>query len=294
MNVTLEASYRYCRRIARTRARNFYYSFLLLKRPQRDAMCALYTFNRICDDISDEPAEHGYDSPLSAIDDWRGQLEQALDGEFPAHPAWPAFHDTVVRYQIPRRYFFEMIEGVSADLDGQVIATFDELHAYCYKVASAVGLSILHVFGFESEEALPLAEKCGIAFQLTNILRDVREDALMGRVYLPREDLERFGVSPDGLRDGSADRAFRDLMRFESQRAMNYYREAAPLIPLIAPGSRGSMWALIRIYNRLLGRIREEDYDVLSRRVQVPAWEKSLILARGMLGASSPNTAVPG
>ncbi len=282
MSVTLEESYAYCRRLARRRARNFYYSFLLLDAERRGAMCALYAFNRVCDDISDEPGRYGYPSPAQAIDDWREQLDAALEGRRPGHPIWPAFHDTVQRFGIPPRYFHEMIDGVRSDLEPRPFETFDELRRYCYQVASAVGLSILHVFGFTSPEALPLAEKCGLAFQLTNILRDVREDARMGRIYLPAEDLRRFGVDPAALRDGTADEAFRRLMRFEAARARRYYEESEPLVGLVNPGSRAALWALIRIYRRLLERIEASGYDVLRRRVGLPAWEKGWIVVQGV------------
>ncbi len=283
MSTAIEDSYRYCRRLARRRARNFYYSFLLLDRERRGAMCALYAFNRVCDDISDEPIRYGYASPARAIDDWREQLDAALEGRYAPHPLWPAFHDTVRRFRIPARYFHDMIEGVRSDLEPRRIETFDELYRYCYQVASAVGLSILHVFGFASPDALPLAEKCGLAFQLTNILRDVREDALMGRIYLPAEDLRRFGVDPRVLRDGSATEAFRRLMRFEADRARRYYEESAPLVALVHPSSRAAFWALVEIYRRLLARIEDSGYDVLRRRLSVPAWEKGLIVVQGLI-----------
>ncbi len=181
--VSLEASYAFSRRIARTRARNFYYSFLLLSREQRDAMCAIYAFMRYCDDISE-----GEGASREGIERWRCDLDRALQGHYGENLLWPAFHDTVQRYQIPREYFYEMIEGVSSDLQSKQLQTFDELYRYCYQVASVVGLTIIHIFGFESPEALALAEKCGIAFQLTNILRDVREDRENGRdLYCPKK-----------------------------------------------------------------------------------------------------------
>jgi len=157
---SLEESYQYCRRVARARARNFYYSFVLLTREQRAAMCAVYAFMRYCDDLSDEPG-----ASREKIESWRAALEQALAGRFDSHPCWPAFHDTVARYGIPHRYFFEMIEGVASDLEPHRFATFQDLYGYCYRVASVVGLTTVHIFGFRSPEALPLAEKCGIAFQ---------------------------------------------------------------------------------------------------------------------------------
>ena len=216
----VEQSYAYCRKVARTRARNFYYSFVLLSKPQRAAMCAIYAFMRYCDDLSDEPG-----ATRSAIERWRADLDAALDGRFSGHPVWPAFHDAVSRYAIPHRYFHEMIDGVASDLEPRRFETFGQLYRYCYQVASVVGLTVVHIFGFESPAALPLAEKCGIAFQLTNILRDIREDLERGRLYLPIEDLRRFGVSEQDLRAATRNPAFLRMMRFETQRARSYYDE---------------------------------------------------------------------
>ena len=260
--MTLEESYAWCEGVARARAKNFFYSFLLLPAEQRAAMCAVYAFMRYCDDLSDEPG-----AAITRIAAWREELQRALLGYYGDHPCWPAFHDTVTRYRIPHEYFLDMIEGVSSDLEPRDIETFDELYRYCYQVASVVGLTIIHIFGFESSEAPVLAEKCGIAFQLTNILRDVREDQERGRTYLPREDRERF---PD----------FRELMRFEAERAQRYYEASAPLVSMVAPQSRASLWALIEIYRRLLERIVASEFDVMERRIRVPTLEKIVILGR--------------
>src|SRR5262249_17420714 len=152
-------------------------------------------------------------------------------------------------------YFREMIDGVASDLEPRHIETFDELYRYCYQVASVVGLTIIHIFGFDTRSALPLAEKCGVAFQLTNILRDIREDAARSRIYLPAEDLRRFGVTAADLETGARNERFRRLMGFEAARARNYYRESMPLLDLVHPRSRPSLWALVAIYSRLLDRI---------------------------------------
>ncbi len=274
MNAAVAASYAHCRRVARTRARNFYYSFLLLSRPRKDAMCAIYAYMRFCDDLSDEAG-----GSRAAIERWRAELDEALAGRLPANPLWPAFRDAVTRYAIPPLYFHQMIDGVSSDLEPRRVATFDELYQYCYKVASVVGLTIIHIFGFESPRALELAEKCGIAFQLTNILRDVREDAGLGRVYLPAEDLARFGVDPAHLQH---DQRFIELMRFEAARARSYYDQSWPLLDLVQRGSRASLWALMSIYSRLLERIERSNYDVLDRRISLPAWEKLSIVGRAL------------
>ncbi len=283
MSTPLEESYAYCRAVAKKRARNFYYSFILLPTEKKNAMCAIYAFMRYCDDLSDEPG-----ATRAAMNRWRQALIDALAGHPDGNPSWPGFLDAVARYEIPHEYFYEMIEGVASDLKPRTIATFDELYQYCYRVASVVGLTIVHIFGFQSPEskatALPLAEKCGIAFQLTNILRDVKEDADLGRIYLPAEDLERFGVSREDLKYGRRTEQFGRLMEFEMERARSYYRESAPLLNLIAAKSRPSLWALIAIYSKLLDRVAESHYDVLARRVSLSSAEKTWIVLRAASG----------
>jgi phytoene synthase len=279
MNEAVDRSYEYCMKLARSRAKNFYYSFVLLSTQQRKAMCAIYTFMRHCDDLSDEPG-----ATRAALDAWRTEMEEALEGRFGAHPVWPAFHHTVRRFGIPHEYFREMINGVVSDLEPRRFETFDELYHYCYQVASVVGLTIIHIFGFDTPSALPMAEKCGVAFQLTNILRDIREDAGRGRIYLPMEDLRRFGVTEDDLRTGKRGEPFQRLMQFEALRARSYYNESAPLLDLIHLRSRRSLWALISIYSTLLERIVASDFDVFSTRIRLSAVEKSWIIVRALVG----------
>lgn len=274
----VDQSYAYCRKVARSRARNFYYSFLLLSAQQRKAMCAIYAFMRYCDDLSDEPG-----ATRAAIDRWRAELDEALEGRFSGHPVWPAFHHTVRRFGIPHQYFRDMIDGVGSDLERRRFGTFAELYRYCYQVASVVGLTVVHIFGFESPKALGLAEKCGIAFQLTNILRDIREDVERGRLYLPAEDLARFGVTEADLAAGVRNAAFTSLMEFETARARRYYEESSPLLELVHRRSRASLWALIAIYSRLLERIERRHYDVFTRRVRLSPLEKSWIVLRAMV-----------
>ncbi len=276
----LEDSYAFCERVARSQAKNFYYSFLLLSPPQRRAMCAIYAFMRYCDDLSD--AEDVPDR-ASAIARWRSDLDRALAGDPAEHPLWPAFADAVERYRIPHQYFYDMIDGVSSDLEPRRIRTFEELYDYCYHVASVVGLTIVHIFGFDGPAALPLAEQCGVAFQLTNIIRDVREDAEHERVYLPEEDLVRFGVSPEDLRAPQASDKLRELLAFEAARAREYYMKSAPLVGMVHHASRASLRALIGIYSRLLDRIESSNYEVLERRVRVPTWEKIWILLKSVI-----------
>jgi phytoene synthase len=274
--IGVDASYVYCRRVARTRAKNFYYSFVLLSKEQKNAMCAMYAFMRYCDDLSDEPG-----ATAASIEQWRAALDRALDGRFDEHPLWPAFHDAVMRFQIPRKYFHDMIDGVESDLAPRLVRTFDDLYEYCYRVASVVGLTTIHIFGFRDPAATRLAEKCGIAFQLTNILRDLREDAGLGRVYLPAEDLERFGVRPEEFGTAERSERFLQLMAFEENRARGFYEEARPLVGMVDRRSRSSLWVLINIYSRLLDKIRASGYDVLSRRISLSTWEKLRIVGHG-------------
>ena len=263
--ISLEDSYTHCRRVAKREAKNFYYSFLLLRKPQSDAMCAVYAFMRYCDDLSDG----GYGATPEAMAQWRADLDRALQGDYGPNPCWPAFHDSVSRYRIPREYFHAMIDGVSSDLGPQDIQTFDELYRYCYQVASVVGLTITHIFGFDDPHALVLAERCGIAFQLTNIIRDVREDTERGRNYLPREDRDRYPM-------------LRDLLEFEAGRARAYYAESAPLVSMVHRESRRSLWALIEIYRRLLERIAARDFNVMNGRIRLSAIEKSAIVLQAL------------
>jgi phytoene synthase len=275
----LDESYAFCRGVARNRAKNFYYSFVLLPHEQRDAVCAIYAFMRYCDDLSDEPG-----ASRERLEQWGCALVDALAGKFDAYAAWPAFHDTVQRYRVPHDYFFQIIEGVMSDLEPHGFVSFEDLYRYCYQVASVVGMTIIHIFGFESPDALSLAEKCGVAFQLTNILRDIGEDAGRGRIYLPAEDMERFGVTVDDLKNGRRSPEFLRLMQFEAARARSYYEQSKPLVEMVGKRSRPALRALIGIYARLLHRIEERDFDVFSKRVSLGAAEKCWIVMRAWSG----------
>ena len=290
--MTLEASFAHCRRIAKTRARNFYYSFVLLDAERKDAMCAIYAFMRYSDDLSDETAPPPAERKAN-MDAWRSALERALAGEAQDDPILHAFAATVEKYAIPHAYFYDLIEGVASDLEPRRFETEEQLYRYCYQVASVVGLTTIHVFGFSDERALPLAEKCGQGFQLTNILRDLSEDAEIGRVYLPDEHIERFGLTrEDLLRGPERDERFLELMAFEWTRADDYYREAAPLLELVDRRSRPALWAMMTIYHGVLLRIRGIQYDVYRTRARLTTWEKLGIVARAAggryLGASLP------
>lgn len=284
MEAALRASYRFCAELSRREARNFYYSFLLLPPGRRRAMCALYAFLRRTDDLADEPGDPA--GQRRALDAWRLDLDRALGGHPGGWPGLPALADTARRHRLPRRHLHAVIDGVAMDLEPRPFATFAELYRYCYHVASAVGLSCIHIWGFRSEggRAEALAEACGVALQLTNILRDVREDAQRGRIYLPREDLDRFGVTPAELSAPRPSEPVRRLLAFESRRAYDYYAQAMPLVPLVAPVGRPVLRTIVGIYRALLDEIARRDYDVLAGRIALPTWRKTAIALRALVG----------
>ena len=298
---SLKHSYDYCREVAKSRAKNFYYSFIVLPAERRRAMCAVYAFMRYCDDIVDgdvgEAALADRETRLKAC---RETLDRAYDedGAFGEHSAiggtqggaaaggnamLPAFSDTVRRFDIPKAYFDAIIDGAEMDLSVTRYDTFEDLYQYCYRVASAVGLVCIRIFGYRGEEAERYAESCGIAFQLTNILRDIREDAGMGRVYLPQEDLDAFGYPEESLRNGLLSDSFRRLMGFQVERARRYYDEALPLLPLVQPSSRACLAAMIGIYRACLEEIPRRQYDVYSQRIGLSPWKKLSITARALI-----------
>ena len=289
MKATLRASERFCATLARREARNFYYSFLVLPRARRRSMCALYAFMRQTDDLADGP--ESTDAKRFSLEAWRRDLDLALEGT--ARVSWPgglALADVVKRHGIPRQHLNEVIDGVSMDLVPHTYETFEDLYLYCYRVASAVGLCCLPIWGYRSEhgQAEGLAEACGIALQLTNILRDVREDACMGRVYLPQQELRRFQVEPAELRGPGMNERLRPLFEFQAARAESFYEQAVPLEQLVAAEGRPMLRAIVGIYRALLDEIKRRDYDVLSRRVTIPPWKKALITVRSFLRRSMP------
>lgn len=282
MNSSLDESYALCERIARKTGKNFYYSFLVMPREKRAAMCAIYAFMRRSDDIADGAA-----NPAVAMDglgQWRMQVDAALNGGAAGDPTLPALVDTVRRYRIPVRHFHELLDGTEMDQTTTRYATFDELYKYCYRVASAVGLVVLPVFGYKDKAALAPAEACGIAFQLTNILRDVKEDAQMGRVYLPLEELRRFGVSENDIMDSRATAQFLELMKFEAARARGFYDKARPLLEMIDADSRGTLAVMIAIYGGILRKIEESNFAVFDRRIRLSTAEKLWIVGKNWLG----------
>ena len=291
----LDHAHAVCRGVTRRAARNFYYAFLILPREKRDALCAVYAFMRHCDDLCDDPAVP-VGERRARLEAWRQVLQQALAGGSTDDPVLFALADAQRRFQVPPELFDKLVQGTAMDLPPEeaepgailTFADFDELYRYCYHVASVVGLVTIRILGYRDPAAEPLAERCGIAFQLTNIIRDVKEDAALGRIYLPEEDLAHFGrsteeLAPGALRNGFDPARFRPVLEFEAGRAREFYRAAEELLPLIDHDSKPALWVLVEIYRRLLEKIAERGYNVFGEKIRMTMPQKLAILSRGFL-----------
>jgi 15-cis-phytoene synthase len=291
----LEMAYSVCRSIARSSAKNFYYGFVVLPRRKRDALSAVYAFMRRCDDITDDNTLSP-DERRNKLAEWLDQVHRALAAQPTDDPVLLALTDAQRVYQIPIGLLDQLAFGTAADLDyvppersagAPLVAryqTFEELRQYCYGVASVVGLVCIRIFGYTDPAAEPLAERCGLAFQLTNIIRDVKEDIAMGRVYFPEEDLAQCGLSAVDLTAPQVDVArIRPLLAMEAERARDCYRAGEGLIPLVNEDSQPALWVLITIYRRLLEKIAANQYDVFGERVRLRVSEKLTVLGKGIL-----------
>jgi len=275
----LEESYEYCHGLMRRAARNFYYGMRLLPVAQRGAMYALYSYMRLCDDIADD-APAGVDDRMERLEQWRQSTHAAIGGQTQGHPIWPAFGDMVGRFGIPAKIFDDAIDGQIQDLRQDRYGTFAELYAYCYRVASTVGIAAVHIWGFTGERALKLAEELGVAMQLTNILRDLREDAARGRRYLPDEDCRRFGVEGWMANGAEVPAGVVPLLQFEAHRAREYYERSAPLEEMIGAAARPTLRIMTGIYRGILDRIIESPQLVLRQRVRLSGMRKLWLVAR--------------
>lgn len=302
--MTIDAAYAVCARIAQREAKNFYYSFRVLPEHKRNAMCAVYAFMRRADDISDDetiPVVERRVVMSEWLEAWRAARRSGMSDD----PVFVALNDTQKRFSIPDQLLEDLVRGTTMDLDEsqpgvvyvneteasrtrtlQIYENFEGLYRYCYLVASVVGLVCIRIFGYTDPRAEELAEQTGVAFQLTNILRDVSEDAERGRVYLPLQDLNASGVDVGRLmgvvrRDLKPESA-RTVLALEGARAKQYYAATEELLPLIDRDSRAALWVLVTIYRGLLEKIVAKDYDVFSERVSVPSSKKLVILAQGM------------
>jgi phytoene synthase len=297
----LTMAYSVCRGITRSNAKNFYYAFLVLPKRKRESLCAVYAFMRRCDDIADDAAL-SVEERRYKLDVWLDALHRVQQGEPSDDPILLALTDTQRRYTIPAGLLDELAMGTAMDLDLEASGsehripsgasvpelavqyqTFDDLKLYCYRVASVVGLVCIHIFGYRDPAAEALAERCGLAFQLTNIIRDVKEDAAMGRVYLPEEDLAKFGLSAGELLSSPDLARFRPLLAMEADRAREYYQAGDQLNSYISEDSQPALWVLVNIYRKLLEKIAERQYDVFSGKVSLTVSEKLRILGKGFL-----------
>jgi len=294
----LAMAYSVCSGIARTSARNFYYAFLVLPHAKRNALCAIYAYMRRCDDLSDDDS-----LPLrerrAKLEAWLEAFHRAQAGEPTDDAILLALTDTQRRYQIPGELLDQLAfgtlmdvpegeqnEGPARDADQELVIqyrTFKDLYLYCYHVASVVGLVCIKIFGYRDPNAEHLAERCGIAFQLTNIIRDVKEDVLVGRVYLPLEDLQRFELSPADLKSGPDRARLRALLTMEAERARDFYKSGHELIPLVNEDSQPALWVLVTIYQRLLEKIAQKQYDVFAGKIRLTTLEKLSVLGKGFV-----------
>jgi phytoene synthase len=277
--IQLAHAYAVCRGIARRAAKNFYFSFLVLPKEKRNAICAVYAFMRHADDITDDTSVP-HDERRQRLGQWLESARQVFGGIVSDDPVLYALADAQHRFSIPVDLFEQLVAGTSMDLEPDSYSrfqTFDDLYRYCYYVASVVGLVCIRIFGYRDKKAEALAERLGIAFQLTNVIRDVKEDLSLGRIYIPQEDLAKFNVEgASGLQTTAA----RGLFEFEVQRAREFYAAASELLPLIDVDSRPALWALVTIYRRLLEKIAERDYDVFSKRVSLSFTEKFTVMVK--------------
>ena len=296
MSDQLSHAYAVCRGISRRAAKNFYYGFMVLPSEKRNALSAVYAFMRHADDISDEP---GVDQQLKRqkLNEWLEAAKAVFTGKPTDDPVLMALGDAQGKFKIPADLFEKLVYGTSLDLDipqasaespAILCNTFEDLKQYCYYVASVVGLVCIRIFGYQDAKAEFLAEDCGLAFQLTNIIRDVKEDASMGRIYIPEEDLVRSSLTAANfslsvLQNPAQATQLRPALEYEADRARKYYESAKWLMELIDEDSRAALWVLVEIYSRLLQKITDRNYDVLTERVRLTLWEKLKVLARGFL-----------
>ena len=288
----LAVAYSVCRGITRSQAKNFYYGFLVLPKRKRQALCAVYAFMRRCDDIADDPSFSARDR-RQRLDAWVDAFHSAQAGFPTDDPVLLAVTDAQRRFHIPLGLLDALAFGTAMDVEENSdpsspsrpiqYGSFQDLERYCYNVASVVGLVCIRIFGYTDPAAEPLAEKCGLAFQLTNIIRDVKEDAALGRVYLPEEDLARFAISSTELANAPDPARIRPLLELQAERARECYGAGEELITFVAEDSQPALWVLVTIYRSLLEKIARFNYDVFTRRISLSVREKLIILAKGFL-----------
>ena len=271
----LQKAYKYCRSITRTAAKNFYYAFLTLPKNKRDAIYVIYAFCRYCDDAVDSEA-----SQYDKIQTLHKLRESLSNYGTPSGQVFLALHDVINKFGIPLEYFESLITGMEMDLVTNRYQDFVELRQYCYRAASTVGLMCIHIFGFSDPKAEKYAIDLGLAMQLTNICRDVREDLMLGRIYLPLDEMDRFGYSVEELGAGTVTAAFNNLMRFQVARARQYFESGLMILEYLDRNSRLCPSVLGSLYIALLDQMEQIDYDVISHRVRLGFYGKIKILFR--------------
>ncbi len=283
--VTLTNAYEHCRLITRREAKNFYYAFLTLPAAKRRAIYAAYAFCRHCDDAVDEVAspQDKHDALVNLAD----RLNEAYSGN-PQGPVFTALAHTGHAYHIPQSYFQDVIRGVEMDLTATRYQTFQDLRLYCYRVASVVGLICLQIFGYSHPRAKDYAVDLGLAMQLTNILRDVQEDLARDRIYLPLDELRRFGYSEEELKREVRNDAQRNLIAFQVERAQTLFKSGEKLLPYLGPRSRACPAVLAAIYTRILRRISSNDHNVFGGRISLTSGEKLLVMTTTWLKSLLP------
>ena len=285
MATELELAYSHCQRVTKENARNFYYTFRPMPAAKRRAMYAVYAYCRLCDDIADGELPIG--EKYQGFEGVRRNL-QASEPSGEDAPMFRALRHAAQDYQIPYSYFEEILQGVEMDMVKTRFATFDELREYCYKVASVVGLVCIRIFGFEDAKAKEYAVDMGLAMQLTNILRDVKEDAERDRIYIPQDEMSRFGYTEDELKQCAVTDAFRSLMEYQSARARRYFESSRRLFPLISSDARTCPKLMHATYSGILERIELAGFNVFERRIGLSAAAKLLLLARLWAGSLLP------
>ncbi len=285
--IDVEIGYQESRDITRREAKNFYYAFLTLPQERRRAIYVAYAFCRYCDDAVD--TAESVDQKMATLESLHASLNDAYTGRT-SDPLFLALADVADRHDIPKEYFKQVIHGVESDLTKVRYQDFEELRSYCYQVASVVGLICLQIFGYKDDSAREHAIDLGLAMQLTNIARDIQEDLGLGRIYLPQDEIARFGYSEEALEAGIVNESFIDLMRFQAQRARGYFDSGFKLLPYLSPRSRACPAVMGQLYSKVLQRIEEAEFDVFQHRISLSKTEKLRVTAQTWFTSMLPSS----
>ena len=285
--IDVEIGYQESREITRREAKNFYYAFLTLPQERRRAIYVAYAFCRYCDDAVD--IAESVDQKMATLESLHASLNDAYTGRT-SDPLFLALADVADRHDIPEEYFKQVIHGVESDLTKVRYQDFEELRSYCYQVASVVGLICLQIFGYKDDSAREHAIDLGLAMQLTNIARDIQEDLGLGRIYLPQDEIARFGYSEEALEAGIVNESFIDLMRFQAQRARGYFDSGFKLLPYLSPRSRACPAVMGQLYSKVLQRIEEAEFDVFQHRISLSKTEKLRVTAQTWFTSMLPSS----